>query len=156
MNAVTTALLERFAEWQTREFDASRCPVRGVLDRVGEKWAILMMITLAARPHRFNELVRAVPDISKRMLTQTLRGLERDGLVSREVFATKPPSVEYRLSALGASLLEPLSALITWAEANHQTIERTRARFDGAAGQAPSPAEPAVPLHARLSRSDQS
>jgi DNA-binding HxlR family transcriptional regulator len=132
MNAVANALLERFAEWQTREFDASRCPVRSVLDRVGDKWSILVLITLASRPHRFNELVRAVPDISKRMLTQTLRGLERDGLISRSVFPTKPPSVEYRLTQLGVSLLEPLGALITWAEENHQGIARTRARFDGA------------------------
>ena len=138
MNAVTTALLERFAEWQTREFNASRCPVRGVLDRVGEKWSILVLITLASRPHRFNDLVRAIPDISKRMLTQTLRGLERDGLVGREVFATKPPSVEYRLSALGMSLLDPLSALIAWAEHHQQSIERTRERFDGAAANMPA------------------
>jgi DNA-binding HxlR family transcriptional regulator len=148
MNAVTAALLERFAEWQTREFNPSRCPVRGVLDRVGEKWSILVLITLASRPHRFNDLVRAIPDISKRMLTQTLRGLERDGLVGREVFATKPPSVEYRLSALGMSLLDPLSALIAWAERNQQSIERTRERFDGSAANVPSQAATAYPTGA--------
>lgn len=130
MKAGTEILIERFAEWETLRFDARECPVRDVLNRVAEKWAILILIVLAARPRRFNELHRAVPDISKRMLTQTLRGLERDGLITRHVFPTKPPSVEYRLSALGRSLLEPLAELIGWAERNHGRIQRTRDRYD--------------------------
>jgi DNA-binding HxlR family transcriptional regulator len=132
MTASTASLITRFTQWEGLDFDAGRCPVRDVLDRVGEKWAMLLLIALAARPRRFNELKRAIPDVSKRMLTQTLRTLERDGLVTRHVFPTKPPSVEYRLSPLGTSLLQPLGELIGWAERNYEAIQHTRARFDGA------------------------
>ena len=123
-------LTARFEAWQDAGFDASRCPVRDVLDRIGEKWSTLILIALAARPRRFSDVRRAVPDISKRMLTQTLRTLERDGLVTRHVYPTKPPSVEYRLSPLGTSVLAPLAGLIAWAEQSHVSIERARARFD--------------------------
>lgn len=126
-------LAVRFEQWSADAFDASRCPVRGVLDRLGDKWSTLIVIALARRPHRFGEIRRAVPDISKRMLTQTLRDLERDGLISRQVFPTKPPSVEYRLTELGESLLEPLNALVAWAEANQARIGAARAAFDAAA-----------------------
>jgi DNA-binding HxlR family transcriptional regulator len=133
MPARTTSLIERFAQWESLRFDPSKCPVRDVLNRVGEKWATLILVALAARQRRFNEVKRAIPDISKRMLTQTLRGLERDGLITRHVFATKPPSVEYRLSPLGESLLKPLAELISWAEVNHQKIQKTRDAFDDTA-----------------------
>jgi DNA-binding HxlR family transcriptional regulator len=106
------------------------CPVRGVLDRIGDKWSFLLVSMLAEKPHRFGELRRAVPDISQRMLTQTLRDLQRDGLVDREVFPTNPPSVEYRLTKLGQSLLQPMDALIGWAEKNHGKINSARASFD--------------------------
>jgi DNA-binding HxlR family transcriptional regulator len=128
----TTGLIARFSEWEKLEFDPRRCPVRDVLDRVSDKWATLILIALAARSRRFSELNRAIPDISKRMLTQTLRALERDGLITRHVFATKPPSVEYRLSALGESLLSPLAELVGWAEHHHPEIQTTRERFDAA------------------------
>ena len=85
---------------------------------------------LADGPRRFSALRRAVPDISQRMLTQTLRDLERDGLITRQVYPTKPPSVDYRLSPLGRSLLEPLATLIAWAERHHADIRGARARFD--------------------------
>ncbi|CAA9350232.1 MAG: Redox-sensing transcriptional regulator QorR, putative, partial [uncultured Gemmatimonadaceae bacterium] len=89
-------------------------------------------------PRRFSALQRAIPDISRRMLTQTLRDLERDGLLTRHVFPTTPPSVEYRLSELGESLLEPLAGLVGWAEGAHERIRRARSRFDaGAAAGAP-------------------
>jgi DNA-binding HxlR family transcriptional regulator len=104
--------------------------VRGVLDRIGDKWSFLIVSMLAEKPHRFGELRRAVPDISQRMLTQTLRDLQRDGLVDREVFPTNPPSVEYRLTRLGQSLLQPMDALIGWAEKNHARINSARATFD--------------------------
>ena len=78
--------------WRSAEADFAACPVRDVLDRLGDKWSTLLVITLSQRPHRFGELRRAVPDISQRMLTQTLRDLQRDGLVSRHVFPTLPPS----------------------------------------------------------------
>jgi len=106
------------------------CPVRDVLDRIGDKWSMLMIMALAMRPHRFSELHRAVHDISKRMLTQTLRDLERDGLITRHVFPTKPPAVEYRLAPLGLSLLDPMAGLIDWADRCHGDIHAARARFD--------------------------
>ena len=104
--------------------------MRNLLDHLGEKWTTLILIALAAQPRRFSALQRAVPDISKRMLTQTLRNLERDGLLSRHVFPTKPPSVEYRLTPLGQSLLDPVAHLVAWAERAHGEIKEARARFD--------------------------
>jgi DNA-binding HxlR family transcriptional regulator len=116
-------------------FDETACPIRNVLDRIGDKWTSLTLVALAATPRRFSELHRIMPDISKRMLTQTLRGLERDGLATRHVFPTKPPSVEYRLSPLGRSVLGPLAALIEWADQNYPTIREARAQFDAAPSQ---------------------
>jgi len=130
--AEAAVLAERFAAWQQQGLDASRCPVRNVLDHLGSKWSTLLLIALAEKPLRFNALLRIVPDISRRMLTQTLRHLERDGLVERRVFPTKPPSVEYRLSAEGQTVLTPLTALVHWAESHFAEIERARARFDAA------------------------
>lgn len=127
--------IERFSRFQSDDAEsggAVHCPVRDVLDRIGDKWSILMIMTLAARPQRFSELHRAVRDISKRMLTQTLRDLERDGLITRHVFPTKPPSVEYGLSPLGRSLLEPMAGLIEWADRRYSDIHAARVRFDGA------------------------
>ena len=126
-------LAERFAAWQAQGLDAVRCPVRNVLDHIGDKWTTLVLISLAQGPRRFSAVRRATPDISKRMLTQTLRGLERDGLITRKVYPTKPPSVEYALSPSGLSVMEPLAALVTWAEAQFPEIERSRAAFDAAA-----------------------
>ncbi|MEJ1961338.1 MAG: helix-turn-helix domain-containing protein [Gammaproteobacteria bacterium] len=136
-------LAERFEIWSGAGFDLALCPVRGVLDRLGDKWTTLTVIALARRPHRFSELHRAIADISKRMLTQTLRDLERDGLIARRVFPTKPPSVEYRLTELGTSLLEPLAALVTWAEKSQSGITLARAKFDGASASLPDLREPA-------------
>jgi DNA-binding HxlR family transcriptional regulator len=109
------------------------CPVRGVLDKVGDKWSMLLVMTLASGPKRFNQLRREIPDISQKMLTQTLRDLQRDGLVSRRVFDTKPPSVEYRLTALGESVMVPFGHLIRWADENFTLIDRSRTEFDQAA-----------------------
>ncbi|KKB12058.1 hypothetical protein VE25_09420 [Devosia geojensis] len=108
------------------------CPVRGVLDKISDKWSMLLIMYLAMKPMRFNQLRREVPDISQKMLTQTLRQLERDGLVMRTVFPTKPPSVEYALTELGKSLVLPFGHLIEWANANHARIDEARAQFDGA------------------------
>lgn len=119
-----------FEYWSANEFDIRLCPVRNVLSKLGSRWTTLVLIALSRRPHRFNEILRAIPDISKRMLTQTLRDLERDGLVSRRVFPTKPPTVEYRLTELGQSLLEPVASLVAWAQTTHAQIERARADFD--------------------------
>ncbi len=126
-------LVDRYAAWRALGFDAAHCPVRNVLDHLGSKWSTLLLIALAQKPMRFNALLRDVPDISKRMVTQTLRDLERDGLVLRQVFPTKPPSVEYRLSPMGESVLGPLTALVGWAEQHFPDIQQARARFDGAA-----------------------
>lgn len=104
-----------------------------MLDHVAAKWTTLVLFSLAERPTRFNAVRRAVPDVSKRMLTQTLRDLERDGLVTRRVFPTKPPSVEYSLSPLGRSAMGPLAALVAWAEGSHPAIRRARESFDAAA-----------------------
>ncbi len=123
-------LVDLFENWSAGEFDPSNCPVRGILDRLGDKWTTLVVIVLAQRPHRFSAVQRAIPDISKRMLAQTLRDLERDGMISRQVYPTKPPSVEYRLTELGQSLLDPLVNLITWAEQRRPNIEGARAAYD--------------------------
>jgi DNA-binding HxlR family transcriptional regulator len=127
-------LTTRLCSWQKQDFNAANCPVRDVLDQISGKWTTLLMIVLTDAPHRFSDLQRAVPDISKRMLTQTLRDLERDGLITRHVFPTKPPSVEYRLAPLGQSMLAPLAGLVEWAEASHASIQEARARFDGVGG----------------------
>ncbi|MFL1377408.1 MULTISPECIES: winged helix-turn-helix transcriptional regulator [unclassified Nocardiopsis] len=103
-----------------------QCPVSDVLRRVGDKWSVLVIVLLGQRPHRFNELNRGIEGISQRMLTRTLRGLEVDGLVHREVFATVPPSVEYSLTPMGTTLLEPVAALANWAIANQEAIAGSR------------------------------
>lgn len=110
--------------------DPAVCPVRDVIDRVGDKWSVLLLLELSAGPHRFMVLRRALPDISQRMLTKSLRQLERDGLVSRAVYPTKPPRVDYALTALGRSLFETLGVLVRWADGHHAEIRRSRAEFD--------------------------
>jgi DNA-binding HxlR family transcriptional regulator len=106
--------------------------VSEVLARVGDKWTVLVVSTLGDGPKRFNELRRALGSISQRMLTLTLRALERDGLVTRTVFPTIPPRVDYELTKLGRSLLEPVSALGSWARKNRPDIQSARLRFDSA------------------------
>ena len=104
--------------------------VSEVLARVGDKWTVLVVSTLGDGPRRFNELRKALGSISQRMLTLTLRGLERDGLVTRTVYPTIPPRVEYELTGLGRSLLEPVSELGLWARRNRAAIQQARQRFD--------------------------
>src|SRR5256886_15379523 len=107
--------------------------VSEVLARVGDKWTVLVVSALGEGPKRFNELRRALGSISQRMLTLTLRGLERDGLVTRTAFPTIPPRVDYALTKLGHSLLEPVSSLALWARQNRSGIAAARQRFDAAA-----------------------
>jgi DNA-binding HxlR family transcriptional regulator len=126
------ALAMRFERWQSLGFDAEHCPVRNVLDHLGDKWTMVTLIALASRPHRFSDVLRSIPDISKRMLTQTLRRLERDGMIRRQVFDTKPPSVEYRMSELGFTVIGPLIGLVNWAEETHEAILGARADCDRA------------------------
>ena len=104
--------------------------VSEVLARVGDKWTVLVVSTLGDGSRRFNELRKALGSISQRMLTLTLRGLERDGLVTRTVYPTIPPRVEYELTGLGRSLLEPVSELGLWARRNRAAIQQARQRFD--------------------------
>ncbi len=101
-----------------------------VLSRVGDKWTVLVVSTLGGGPKRFNELRKALGSISQRMLTLTLRALERDGLVTRTVFPTVPPRVQYELTRLGRSLLDPVSELGLWARKNRAAIADARNRFD--------------------------
>lgn len=103
-----------------RGFDVyiAACPSRQALDRIADRWTTLIIGQLAERPHRFGELRRAINGISQKMLTQTLRGLERDGLVSRRVLPTTPVAVEYALTPLGETLIAPMAAIHAWAEAH--------------------------------------
>lgn len=112
---------------------AEACPVRDVLNRIGDKWSVFVVGTLRRGPRRFSELKRAIEGISQRMLTRTLRGLERDGLVSRTVTPTIPPRVDYELTPLGRTLLEPITALAVWAETHRTAVQEARERYDGAA-----------------------
>jgi DNA-binding HxlR family transcriptional regulator len=108
----------------------SECPLRDILDRVGDKWSVLVVILLRDGKMRFSDLRRAIEGISQRMLTQTLRQLERDGLVDRTVYPSVPMRVEYELTPLGRTLIDPLSALAAWAETNRSAILTRRAAYD--------------------------
>src|SRR5258707_14603529 len=105
--------------------------VSSVLARVGDKWSVLVIRLLGDGPLRFNEIKRMVDGISQRMLTLTLRGLERDGLVTRTVFPTIPPRVDYELTDLGRGLWQPVEALGKWANDHQAEIQAARERFDG-------------------------
>src|SRR5215207_1274068 len=110
------------------------CPaVREVLHRVGDKWSVQIVALLGDGPMRFSELRRSIEGISQRMLTLTLRGLERDGLISRTVFPEIPPRVEYELTRLGRTLLEPIQGLAEWADRNRTGIQEARAKYDNRA-----------------------
>lgn len=109
------------------------CPVRQVMQGIFGKWSTLLLLALAERPYRFGELRRLVPDISQRMLTQSLRDLERDGYIYRKVYPTKPPSVEYGLTDLGKSMLVPLHDLVIWASDNFAAVDSSRKIYDAQA-----------------------
>ncbi|RZQ61423.1 winged helix-turn-helix transcriptional regulator [Amycolatopsis suaedae] len=101
--------------------------IREVLDRIGDKWTVLVVSTLSAGVLRYSDLQASIPGISQRMLTQTLKHLERDGLISRTAYAEVPPRVEYELTDLGRSLLEAVSAMADWAATHHREIAGNRA-----------------------------
>lgn len=109
---------------------SASCRVRAVLDRIGDKWAIYVVDRLGAGPRRFTELHRGIDGITARMLTVTLRALERDGLVTRTVHAAVPPRVVYDLTPLGRTLLDTIGQLAAWADAHLAEIEAARARYD--------------------------
>lgn len=128
-----------------------------VLARIGDKWTVLVVELLEDGPMRFNELRRAIGAISQRMLTLTLRGLERDGLITRTVFPTIPPRVEYELTRLGRTLREPLTAIAQWARAHRAGIAEARRKFDTSGSASPSSRRvprrvPALYQHATAAR----
>lgn len=106
------------------------CPIRDVLDRVGDKWSVLIVVQLGQGTHRFTELERSIEGISQRMLTHTLRALVRDGLVMRRAYPTVPMRVEYSLTDLGRTLLVPITALQEWATVHREDVQRSRVRYD--------------------------
>ena len=115
---------------KSKEEWAERCPIRDVLDRMGDRWSMLILFTLGDQGTlRFSALKAEISDISQRMLAQTLRRLEQDGLVSRTVYPTIPPRVDYALTKLGESFLVPMNGLVRWAEANHRRVHRARAAY---------------------------
>jgi DNA-binding HxlR family transcriptional regulator len=116
---------------------AAKCPTRQALDRIADKWTALIVGLLGQRPHRFGELRRGVEGISHKVLSQTLRSLERDGLVHRTVLPTKPPSVEYSLTPLGATLVRPLAAIRDWAERHIESVQAARDAYARTNGVVP-------------------
>jgi DNA-binding HxlR family transcriptional regulator len=112
------------------------CATRTVLDRIGDRWTVLVVGALTGGPMRFSELSRRIDGVSQKMLTQTLRGLERDGLVTRTVHAAVPPKVEYELTESGRTLTGPLSALDAWARQHIEAVMRSRGAYDEAQASA--------------------
>ncbi len=133
MQAVETTAIDRF--FATR-LDADKCPMRDVLDRVGDQWSLLVILCLEEGTLRFGQLQRRIGDISPRVLTHTLRHLEQDGLVARKVFPTSPPRVDYSLTGLGHSLHDTMLGLVQWAETNHQQIREARLRYAATTAEA--------------------
>lgn len=128
-----------------KKHDAKRCPLQELLTRLGDKWSLLVIHALARAPKnraRFSELKREISGISQRMLTATLRNLERDGILTREIFAVIPPRVEYTLTTLGKDLLHPVQSLVGWVESHWEKIEKARSTFDEA--NVPGPKEARV------------
>jgi DNA-binding HxlR family transcriptional regulator len=111
------------------------CPFRNVLDKVGDKWSFLIFAVLEDGPKRFNEAERLIGDISHRVLARKLRELEREGYLSRTVRATSPPHVEYALTDLGRSLLEPVRNFLNWAANTFDQVQRAREAFDTSAAE---------------------
>jgi len=116
-------------------YDAD-CPTRRVLDRVADKWAVLVLVLLSTETLRFNALRRRIDGISQKMLSQTLKSLERDGLVGRRAIATVPVTVEYSITPLGRTLAKTVDGLRLWAESHIGEIEAAQAKYDGAGGRA--------------------
>jgi DNA-binding HxlR family transcriptional regulator len=109
------------------------CPSRQVLDRIGDTWSVLVVVSLAHGPQRYTELAKRIDGVSPKMLTQTLRALERDGLISRTVHAVVPPRVDYALTKLGESLLDLVGALESWAQTHMDDVLAARSLYDGQA-----------------------
>ena len=108
----------------------AQCPTRLVLDRIGDKWAVLVLISLERGTMRFNELRRAIENVSQKMLSQTLKSLERDGLIRRKAYPTVPVTVEYGLTDLGRTLAATVDTLRLWAETHIEAVEAAQWRYD--------------------------
>ena len=121
--ATTMSGQKKYAELQ------KKCPIRDVLDRLGDRWTVLVMHELQYGTLRFSEIRKKVMDISPRMLAQTLRNLEQDGLVKRDVYPTVPPKVEYTLTPLGESFYERVQSMIEWAADNHDAVRTARENY---------------------------
>ena len=111
-------------------YDLGFCPIRSVFSKLANKWSLLILTHLNFGTHRFSELLAALPDISQRMLTQNLRSLERDGMISRKVTASVPPRVDYSVTELGRSYLEHLEGILHWSLKNRPTIETNQQSYD--------------------------
>lgn len=111
-------------------YETQNCPIRSIMAGLSGKWSLLILSHLSFGTHRFSELLGGIPDISQRMLTQTLRSLERDGMVERTVTPSIPPRVDYRLTHAGESLLDHLNTMIEWSLRNKHQIEACRADYD--------------------------
>lgn len=124
--------VEPEASWTARPGtdDREACPVRDVLNRLSDSWSLLVLLELGSGPKRFNQLRRSIGDISQRMLSVTLRHLERDGLVTRTVIPSNPPQVEYAKTDLARSLEIPLGEMVDWARQNHAAIRSARGSYD--------------------------
>ena len=111
-------------------YNNEECPIRNVVAQIGDKWSALILFALVDGADRFNSLKSRIEGISQRMLTQTLRDLERDGYVNRTVFPEVPVRVEYELTTMGRELVKPLYQLVSWADTNHQAINQARKSYD--------------------------
>ena len=129
-----TAAQRREREREAYNAFLAECPSRQLLDRLTDKWATLLLVALADRPQRYSQLARTVAGVSQKMLTQTLRSLERDGLISRQVTPSVPVRVDYELTGLGRSLLPVMRAVKDWAEVHMPDVHAARAQFDRLAG----------------------
>jgi DNA-binding HxlR family transcriptional regulator len=107
------------------------CPTRTILDRIGDKWTVLTVLSLRSGPLRFTELRDGIGRVAPKVLTQTLRRMERDGLITREVYPEIPPRVVYTLTPMGASLIDPISVITDWAETHMPAITEAQATYDG-------------------------
>lgn len=128
--------METTARWNMMDAD---CPTRQVLDRIADKWTMLVIVALEHGTLRFSELRRAIHGISQKMLTQTLRGLEREGMVEREIIPTVPVTVRYTLTPLGRSLAEAVGVIRSWAYENMDAIEAARQAYEPGTGAPPTP-----------------
>jgi DNA-binding HxlR family transcriptional regulator len=130
---VTNACFQKKGAHMTWDIYNERCPTRIVLDRIADKWTVLIVGALEAKTKRFGELKQEIGGVSQKMLTQTLRGLERDGIVNRKVYATVPPKVEYSLTEFGKTLVGILHAIGEWSENNIERVLKARMDYDARA-----------------------